>query len=75
MDLEEALRERYEQVSSNIARDRQQARAYAAETKLHTGAEKRIHERMKDREQVEWYKRDELAMLASMAGVDLDGSD
>ncbi len=73
MNLEEALRERYEQVSSNIARDRQQARAHAAETKLRTADDKRLYRESLEHEQIEWYKRDELRGLATMAGVDLDG--
>ena len=75
MNLEEALRERYSQVCRNIQADYDTAELFAKATGLQNGYHKRQHSRMLERVQVEWYKHDELKVLAIMAGIDLKGGE
>jgi len=72
-DLERVLFERYEQVKANIENDQRLADEFAQKTQLRTGDMKRHHVRMNERIQIEWYKFDELMILAHRAGIDLKG--
>ncbi len=71
LNLEAALRERYAQVKKNIEGDMFQADDFAQKTQLRTGEQKRWHKRQMERIQIEWYKHDELSMVAYKAGLDL----
>src|SRR5215212_8118903 len=75
MTLEESIRHRYIQLCENIRRDRQAAKALAATTKLRTPEHKKQHQAIKERERVEWYKHDELKLVANRAGIDLKGAE
>jgi hypothetical protein len=69
--LEEVLRARYKEVKRNIHYDALRAEEYAARTGLEDATTKRIHQDMKERTQVEWYKLDEDMLLAHRAGIEL----
>ena len=75
MTLEEALRQRYWQVCANIGRDQALADEFRDKTHLRTGEQKRWHTRQLERVQVEWYKHDELKLVAGRAGIDLYNED
>jgi hypothetical protein len=71
ISLEEVLRARYEEIKHNIHYDTLRAALYAARTGLTDATEKRRHASMKERTQVEWYKADELRLIAHRAGIEL----
>ena len=70
LSLEQILRARYTQIAANIHADNENMEALERRGMRH-GFEKREHERLKARQQVEYYKRDELRLIATRAGLKL----
>lgn len=71
LNLRSALKERLSVINANIKRDRQQLKFLNSTSDLRSPEAKRARERIKEREQVEWYKHDELVFIAGRAGVEL----
>ena len=69
--LEQALRERYAQITANIKRDREEMAEFRETTGLTDTFEKRAYARFQDRIQREYHKRDELRLVAGRAGIKL----
>lgn len=73
LTLEEALRSYHQTLKENILRDEAEKEVYRKATNnLATGEAKRAYDKMSERQQIEWHKRDALRMVASMAGMELE---